>query len=319
MLRSLLFRDGCPLCDSPDCFEGACTHTEQTDDGATGPQTSTPCWRPLSLPSPQSLPHTPPGQPAQPTPEVDETPPGQGAQPMPEVEKREKTAPRAQANAWDCVWDFRKITGPSGQVGSATFWRIAFCIAHNSVAEESMRRMWAHDRDFMKEQSHHGVVWRKGRGVDIGTWTYAALWCAIWEQSDPDSLVKCLVDRWPWLKPTHGLPDTAIVLMSDMIENMLADALCTGPAVPIDVRQQRDQLMELVRDFEDTISSLDMLLVVDGGPPLSCQRPCPWTFAVLTYWARYCDLHSVASIVGILQLGSRRPAGRRSGWRADAA
>ena len=100
-----------------------------------------------------------------------------------------------------------------------------------------------------------------------------------------------------------------------MIENMLADALCTGPAVLIHVRQQREQLMKSVRDFGDTISSLDRLLVVDGGPPLSCQRPCPWTFGVLTYWARYGDLDQVASIVARMAgscrhvaLESRRPA-----------
>ena len=317
MLRSLFpyIRDGCPLCDSPDCFEGACTRTEKTDDGATRPQTSTPCLGPLSLPSPQSLQHTPSGQPAQPTPEVDETLPGQAAQPTQEVEAREETAQWAQTNTWDCVWDFRKITRPSGQVCSATFWRIAYSIAHDPAAKEAMRFMCEHDRVLMKEKSHNGVVWKKGRRVDLGNWIYAALWCAIVVQSDPDSIVKHLVGRWPSLKPTHGLSDKAIAMMGDMIENMLADALCTGPAVPIHVRQQREQLMKSVRDFGDTISSLDRLLVVDGGPPLSCQRSCPWTFGVLTYWARYGDLDQVASIVARMAgscrhvaLESRRPA-----------
>lgn len=288
MLRSLFpyIVDGCPLCDSPDCFEGACTRTEQTDDGATRPQTSTPCLRPPSLLLPRPL--------------------------QPEVgEENEETAQLPETNdmpsaaRWGCLWDFRRITRPSGLAGSAKFWSLASAIAHDPVAEEAMKHMLANDRVSMKAKSHQGAVWRNRRWVDDGNWIYAALWCAVVVESRSDSIVKHLVFRWPSLQPTHGLSFKAIELMGDCIENMLAEALLTGPAIPTVIRTQREQLMKLVRDFGDTIVALDHLLVVEDGPPRSRDRPCPWTFGVLTFWARNGDLHQVA-IIGARMAGSCR-------------
>ena len=161
-----------------------------------------------------------------------------------------------------CLWDFRRITQPCGLARCEKFWSLAFAIAHDPVAEEALKYMLANDRVSMKTKSHQGTVWRQGRGVDDGNWFYAVLWCAVVWKSGSDSTVKRLVQHYSSLQPTHGLSGNAIELMSDCIVNMLADARLTGPAIPKDIRAQRNMLMKSVRDFDDNIFGLDRQLVV---------------------------------------------------------
>ena len=277
------------MCDSPYCFEGTCT--EQTDDGATGP-------RPLEPPS-LELPSA--DAPAAAAAAAASSGP---TRPPPPLQPR-----------WGCLWDFKRITRPCGLVRCEKFWSLAFAIAHDPVAEEAMKHMLANDRVSMKAKSHQGAVWRSRRWVDDGNWVYAALWCAVVVEGGSDSIAKRLVLRWPSLQPTHGMSGKAIELMGDCIENMLAEALLTGPAIPTVIRTQREQLMKLVRDFGNTIFALDKLLVVEDGPPRSGDRPCPWTFVVLTWLAHNENLDQVAITVAHMagscqhvKLDSSRPA-----------
>ena len=278
------------MCDSPYCFEGTCT--EQTDDGATGP-------RPLEPPS-LELPSA--DAPAAAAAAAASSGP---TRPPPPLQPRR-----------GCLWDFKCITRPCGLVRCEKFWSLAFAIAHDPVAEEAMKYMLANDRVSMKTKSHEGTVWRQRRGVDDGNWVYAVLWCAVVWESGSDSTVKRLVQqRYSSLQPTHGLSGNAIELMGDCIENMLADARLTGPAIPKEIRAQRHILMKLVRDFDDNIFGLDRLLVVEGGPPMNRDRPCPWTFGVLTWLAHNGNLDQVAITVAHMagscqhvKLDSSRPA-----------
>jgi len=136
-------------------------------------------------------------------------------------------------------------------------------------------------RDAFKHTSNHGAIWIKGRGIDLGNFSYALLYILMMEDAlenseAPDGvpgMYLALRDRYESLDIAHGNWE----LKGDVIECILSKALQTGPSVHPDDVKQRCEFMSVMRCFAKWFDRLLHIISRNGhlteGPPLVRHLP----------------------------------------------
>jgi len=134
------------------------------------------------------------------------------------------------------------------------------------------------NREVYKNISNQGWVWRgKGRGyTDLGNYKYAFLYQLLFRvarvSSPQHRLAMDKIGEIYTSSSFRALPSKeSLSMKGDVVEFALETAMCTGPAIAVDVAKSRLELNWAIAAFDDLFEKLRHLICIrPNGPP--CLR-----------------------------------------------
>ena len=175
-------------------------------------------------------------------------------------------------------WDFNYLLTYRADLRIRNFFALVDDLLSNTVLKDELAELIENDMVHMKERSHEGLVWRHGRGTDLGNYKYGLLYCTLVRVSRercPDvSNLFAAMERLDNRLAIRSNRRTCIVAKGDVIECVLARSRYTGTSVPIELHADRFAMQGTFKAMDDCIDDLYRCAWRGDSHPL--YRDLPW-------------------------------------------
>ena len=175
-------------------------------------------------------------------------------------------------------WDFNYLLTYRADLRIRNFFALVDDLLSNTVLKDELTELIENDMVHMKERSHEGLVWRHGRGTDLGNYKYGLLYCTLVRVSRercPDvSNLFAAMERLDNRLAIRSNRRTCIVAKGDVIECVLARSRYTGTSVPIELHADRFAMQATFQAMDDCID--DLYRCAWRGDSHPFYRDLPW-------------------------------------------
>ena len=200
-------------------------------------------------------------------------------------------------------WDFNYFLTYGAVARVSNFLALVEDLLSNPELEHELTELIGNAMAHLKERSHEGLVWRRGRGTDLGNYKYAFLYCTLVRVSRkrcPNvSNLFATMERLDHRLEIPSNRRSCIVAKGDVIECVLARSRFTGTNVPIELHADRLAMQATFQPMDDSID--DIYRAAWRGESHPFYRDLPWVH------------HLSAMVLVASSVTSRTPPPR---WRA---